>query len=66
MTGIGNCWTGWRAAVRRLQGDSGQDLIEYAMLTGLIVLVTVATVSTLGESVDTVLWQPLEPIVAQF
>ena len=54
------------SAARGLQGESGQDLIEYAMLTGLIVLVTVATVGTLGESIDTVLWQPLEPIVAQF
>ena len=36
------------------------------MLTGLIVLVTVVSVNTLGESVDTVLWAPFEPIVSQF
>ncbi len=28
--------------------------------------VTLATVSSRGESIDGVLWQPLEPIVAQF
>ncbi len=51
---------------QRLRTDSGQDLIEYAMLTALVVLVTLATVSSLGESIDGVPWQPLEPIVAQF
>ena len=58
--------TSSRLAARWMRDDSGQDLIEYAMLTGLIVLVTLATVSSLGETVDSVLWQPLEPIVAQF
>ncbi len=54
------------SAVRCLRDESGQDLVEYAMLTGLIVLVTVATVNSLGDTVDTVLWAPLQPIVAQF
>ena len=66
MTAIRAFGTACFAVARRLRDDSGQDLIEYAMLTGLIVLVTVATVNSLGSTVDTVLWEPLEPIVAQF
>ena len=66
MTGIKGLRTAYFSAVRLLRDESGQDLIEYAMLTGLIVLVTVATVNSLGSTVDTVLWEPLEPIVAQF
>ena len=31
--------------------DDGQDLIEYAMLAGLIALVAVAAVATAGEEV---------------
>ena len=66
MTGIKGLRTAYFSAGRLLRDESGQDLIEYAMLTGLIVLVTVATVNSLGSTVDTVLWEPLEPIVAQF
>ena len=32
--------------------DEGQDLIEYALLAGLISLVAVATVTTAGEQVS--------------
>lgn len=66
MTAMKTVWTVCASIARQLRDDSGQDLIEYAMLTGLIVLVTVATVNSLGDTVDTVLWEPLEPIVAQF
>ena len=60
-------WWGRLSSVARgVRSASGQDLIEYAMLTGLIVLVTVVSVNTLGDSIDTVLWEPLEPIVSQF
>jgi pilus assembly protein Flp/PilA len=38
-----------RALVR---DDEGQDLIEYALLAGLISLVAVATVTTAGEQVS--------------
>lgn len=60
-------WWGRLSSVAQgVRSESGQDLIEYAMLTGLIVLVTVVSVNTLGDSIDTVLWAPLEPIVSQF
>jgi pilus assembly protein Flp/PilA len=32
--------------------DEGQDLIEYALLAGLISLVAVAAITTAGENVD--------------
>ena len=49
-----------RALVERLLvSDSGQDLIEYALLAGLVSLVTVGVVSTLGGSIQTALWDPL-------
>jgi Flp pilus assembly pilin Flp len=37
--------------------DDGQDLLEYAMLGGLIAIVAVGAVGTLGNTIDTVLWQ---------
>lgn len=38
-------------------GDSGQDLLEYALLCALIALVCVGTVTTVGNTINTVLWQ---------
>jgi pilus assembly protein Flp/PilA len=40
-----------RALVR---DDEGQDLIEYALLAGLISLVAVATVTTAGSQVSSI------------
>ena len=33
-------------------GESGQDLIEYALLAGFISLVAVAAITTVGEGVN--------------
>ena len=41
----------------RLRGDGGQDLLEYALLCALIALVCVGTVTTVGNTINTVLWQ---------
>jgi pilus assembly protein Flp/PilA len=40
--------------VRLLRDDSGQDLIEYALLAGFISLVAVATITLVGQNVNTV------------
>jgi pilus assembly protein Flp/PilA len=40
-----------RALVR---DDSGQDLLEYALLVALIALVAVAAVTTSGQAVNTI------------
>jgi Flp pilus assembly pilin Flp len=44
-------------AVRRVREDGGQDLLEYAFLAALIAVVVIAGVTSLGNTVNTVLWQ---------
>jgi Flp pilus assembly pilin Flp len=39
--------------------DSGQDLLEYALLVGLIVLVVITAVSPLGQTIRTVFWDAI-------
>jgi len=43
----------WR---RRLSRDEGQDLLEYALLVALIVVVAVGAVTTVGSTIKTVFW----------
>jgi Flp pilus assembly pilin Flp len=40
---------------RPLQGEQGQDMSEYALLMGLIVILAIVAVSLLGESISGVL-----------
>ncbi len=48
------------AVVTRLVvGDDGQDLMEYGLLIVLIAIVALAAVTTLGNTINTVLWQPI-------
>ena len=42
-----------RVLGRLLQDEDGQDLIEYALLAGLIALVCVATITALGTKLNT-------------
>lgn len=43
----------WQSQVRALwRDDSGQDLLEYALLVGLIALVAVLAVTSTGNSVN--------------
>ena len=47
-------------AVARLAGnDEGQDLVEYGILAALIAVVVMAGVVTLGNTINTVLWQTI-------
>jgi len=39
--------------------DSGQDLLEYALLVALIVLVVMTAVSPLGNTIKTVFWDAI-------
>jgi Flp pilus assembly pilin Flp len=39
--------------------DDGQDLLEYGLLVVLIAIVALAAVSSLGGTINTVLWQPI-------
>ena len=36
--------------------DSGQDLLEYALLVALIVIVVMAAVAPVGTTIKTVFW----------
>ena len=40
------------------RGDAGQDLIEYAMLGGLVSLIAIGAVTAVGTQVNAVLWAP--------
>jgi Flp pilus assembly pilin Flp len=39
-----------------LRGEAGQDLIEYALLVGLITITAVASVTQIGTTISTVFW----------
>ena len=47
----------WVAVLRRVRrDDTAQDLIEYALLIGLVALVAVAGVTQVGETIVDVFW----------
>jgi Flp pilus assembly pilin Flp len=39
--------------------NDGQDLTEYGLLAALIAIVALAAVSTLGSTIQSVLWAPI-------
>jgi len=43
----------WRRFGRN---DEGQDLLEYALLVALVVLVAMGAVATVGNTIKTVFW----------
>ena len=45
----------YRFVVRK----DGQDLTEYGLLAALIAVVALAAVTTLGDTIRTVLWAPI-------
>lgn len=46
-----------------LNRDEGQDLIEYAMLAGLIAIVAIAAVTAVGTTINTVFWQTFANVI---
>ena len=40
--------------------DSGQDLLEYALLVALISLAAVSAITSVGSSIQTVLWEAID------
>ena len=47
-------------SVSRLgRADGGQDLIEYALLVGLVALLAVVGVGSLGTTINSVFWQTI-------
>lgn len=43
----------FRVVARLVREEQGQDLIEYALLAGLIVLICVATLTAMGQKLNT-------------
>jgi len=43
--------------------DEGQDLIEYALLAALISMVSIAAISALGSTINTLYLGPLQSAV---
>jgi len=44
-------------AGRFIRRDGGQDLLEYGLLATLIAITAFAAVSSVGTTINTVLWQ---------
>ena len=47
------------AVSRLVRTDPGQDLMEYALLIGLVALVAVVAVGSLGTTINSVFWQTI-------
>ena len=44
---------------RRVVRNDAQDLTEYGLLAALIAIAALAAVTTLGDTIRTVLWTPI-------
>jgi len=49
----------WITNVRLRREAEGQDLLEYALLCGLIALFALGAVSAVGQTINTVFWQTI-------
>ena len=47
-----------------LEDESGQDLIEYALLVALVVLVAFGAVTDVGSSINTVFWSYISGVMS--
>ena len=47
-----------------LDDESGQDLLEYALLVALIALVAVGAVTTVGTTINTVFWTYIDGVMS--
>jgi Flp pilus assembly pilin Flp len=47
-----------------LDDESGQDLIEYALLVALVVLVAIGAVTAVGSTINTVFWSYISGVMS--
>lgn len=47
------------AVLRRGRLDDGQDLLEYALLVSLVVIMAIGAVDLLGSTLKTVFWDAI-------
>ena len=52
-----------RTWLQKLKTEEGQDLVEYALLLGLIAIVAVAAIIIAGEAVSTI-WSTIADILS--
>ena len=52
------CWM-----TTSMRDDSGQDLLEYALLVALIALVAVGAITTVGTTIQGVFWTYISGVV---
>ena len=56
----------WIAVLRRVRRDDrAQDLIEYALLVGLVTLVAVTAISDVGQTIVTVFWDVIAAAIPE-
>lgn len=53
----------FRVIARLVREEQGQDLIEYALLAGLITLISVATITALGQKLDTFYFSKIDQAI---
>ena len=51
------------AKARLRREEEGQDLLEYALLCGLIALIALGAVQTVGNTINSVFWQVIAQTV---
>ena len=49
---------------RFVREEQGQDLIEYALLVALVVLVAIGAVATVGSTINTVFWSYISGVMS--
>ena len=54
------------AVLRRFVATTGQDLIEYALLVGLVALVAVTAISEVGQTIVNVFWAVIAAAIPRF
>ena len=47
-----------------LDGESGQDLLEYALLVSLVVLVAIGAVTAVGTTINSVFWSYISGVMS--
>jgi len=47
-----------------LDDESGQDLLEYALLVALVVLVAIGAVTAVGSTINTVFWSYISGVMS--
>ena len=53
------CSIAGRVVARILRDDQGQDLAEYGLLAALIVVVAIASVTLVGNTINDVFWESI-------